>query len=217
MSIDSVGVVGCGLMGSGIAQVCAAAGLRTWVCELNDEALEAGMARLRGFLDDGVSRGKLSEADRASTLEAITPASSLDALSEVDLVVEAIVEDMGAKKSLFEKLDRVLRPEAVRCTNTSSLCVTELAASTRAPELVAGLHFFNPVPLMPVVEIIPTLMSREGLTEELISFAPRARQDARRRAGSARFLVNRLLVPYLLDAVRALEDGTARRKTSTPA
>ena len=165
-------------------------------------------ARLKKSLFDVLS----AEVPGARVLDLFAGAGALGLESLSRGAVEAVVEDMDVKKSLFARLDDVLRADAIRCTNTSSLCVTELAASTRSPQLVAGLHFFNPVPLMPVVEIIPTLMSREDLTEQLVSFAGALGKTPVIAPDRPGFLVNRLLVPYLLDAVRALEDGTGTKE-----
>lgn len=209
--IKKVGVVGCGLMGSGIAQVAAAAGYDTVVREVDDERLEKGMAAIDRFLSKSVEKGKLAEKEREQLLARITPTTSLGEFSETDIVVEAVVEDLEIKKALFAELDDILKPETIRCSNTSSLCITEMAAATRQPERFIGLHFFSPVPLMNVVEVIPTLMTPEDVTEAVSELARSLGKTPIRAPDRPGFIVNRLLVPYLLDAIRALEEGVGSR------
>ena len=210
--IKKVGVVGCGLMGSGIAQVAAAAGYDTVVREVDEERLAKGMAAIDRFLSKGVERGKLTTGEREQILGRIEPTTRLTDFAEVDLVIEAVIEDLDAKKEVFDELDAVMADEAIRCSNTSSLCVTEMAAATKHPDRFVGLHFFSPVPLMAVVEVIPTLITGAEVTKAVTEFSrslgktPILAQD---RPG---FIVNRLLVPYLLDAIRALECGSGTRE-----
>jgi 3-hydroxybutyryl-CoA dehydrogenase len=212
MKIESVGVVGCGLMGSGIAQVAAGAGLATVVREVSDERLNAGMAAIERFLAAGVDRGKLTPERKAEILARIEPTTSLSDLGSVDVVIEAVVEQAGVKKDVFVELDGILKPEAIRCSNTSSLCVTEIAAATRHPDRFVGLHFFNPVPLMKIVEVIPTLMTDRGVTEAVMTLARQLGKTPVLAPDRPGFIVNRLLVPYLLDAVRILEEGVAAKE-----
>ncbi len=210
-TIKKVGVVGCGLMGSGIAQVVAAAGYDTIVREVDDTRLAEGVASIDGFLSKGVERGKLSAEKRDQVLARIQPTTRLADLSEVDLVVEAVIEDLDVKKALFVELDGVLPTEAIRCSNTSSLCITEIAAATAQPQRFVGLHFFSPVPLMGVVEIIPTLMTSAESTATVTEFGRSLGKTPILAPDRPGFIVNRLLVPYLLDAIRALEEGVATR------
>ena len=212
MKIDKVGVVGCGLMGSGIAQVAAGAGLRTVVVEVDDERLKDGMARIDSFLSKGVERGKLTLEQKKELLLQIEPSTRLEDLAEADLVIEAVLEDLGVKKELFSKLDAILRPAAIRCSNTSSLCITEMAAATKYPDRFVGLHFFNPVPLMKVVEVIPALTTDPKVTEAVSGLARRLGKTPVTAPDRPGFIVNRLLVPYLLDAIRALEEGVGTRE-----
>jgi 3-hydroxybutyryl-CoA dehydrogenase len=212
MKIEKVGVIGCGLMGSGIAQVAAGAGLSTVVVEVDEARLREGVGRIGSFLEKGVQRGKLTAEQKKDLLSRIDATTSLEKLAEVDVVIEAVLEDLAVKKELFAKLDSILRPEAIRCSNTSSLCITEMAASTRHPERFVGLHFFNPVPLMKVVEIIPALSTNPKATEAIFGLARRLGKTPIAAPDRPGFIVNRLLVPYLLDAIRALEEGVGTRE-----
>jgi 3-hydroxybutyryl-CoA dehydrogenase len=212
MKVERVGVVGCGLMGSGIAQVAAGAGLPTVVIEVDEKRLEDGMSRIHSFLSKGVERGKMTEAQKAEILSRIAPSTKLEDLKDADLVIEAVVEDLKAKKDLLSRLDSVLGEDAIRCSNTSSLCITEMAAFTRDPRRFVGLHFFNPVPLMKVVEVIPGLATEPGVTEAAQGFARRLGKTPVLAPDRPGFIVNRLLVPYLLDAVRALEEGLGTKE-----
>jgi 3-hydroxybutyryl-CoA dehydrogenase len=212
MKIEKVGVVGCGLMGSGIAQVAAGAGLSTVVVEVDEARLKEGMGRIDSFLEKGVARGKLTPEQKQDVLSRIEATTSLQKLADVDVVIEAVLEDLAVKKELFGKLDSILRPEAIRCSNTSSLCITEMAAGTRHPERFVGLHFFNPVPLMKVVEIIPGLATEPKAAEAVFGLARRLGKTPVAAPDRPGFIVNRLLVPYLLDAIRALEEGVGSKE-----
>lgn len=207
MEIRTVGVVGCGLMGSGIAQVCGMSGFPTVVFDVSREALEKGLAGIEKSLGKLVEKGKLSEEEKARAKSRLRPALELTEFTDCDLVIEAIVENLERKKSLFAELDRTVKSEAIFATNTSSLSVTELVAAVRRAPQFLGLHFFNPVPLMKLVEVVPTVLTDSRVVQVALAFGRRLRKVpilARDRAG---FIVNRLLVPYLLDAVRALEEG----------
>jgi 3-hydroxybutyryl-CoA dehydrogenase len=212
MKIERVGVVGCGLMGAGIAQVAAGAGLATVVREVSEERLSAGMAAIDRFLATGVDRGKMTPERKLEILARIAPTTRLADLGSVDVVIEAVIEDVDVKKQVFVELDAILRPEAIRCSNTSSLCVTEMAAATRHPDRFVGLHFFNPVPLMKIVEVIPTLMTHRGVTDAVMTLARQLGKTPVLAPDRPGFIVNRLLVPYLLDAIRTLEEGVATRE-----
>lgn len=212
MKIERVGVVGCGLMGSGIAQVAAGAGLATVVREVSDERLAAGMAAIERFLTTGVERGKMTAERKAEILGRIEPTTDLSALAGVDVAIEAVVEDVEVKKGLFVELDSILRPDAIRCSNTSSLCITEMAVATKHPERLVGFHFFYPVPLMKIVEVIPTLMTDRSITEVVMTLARRLGKTPVLAPDRPGFIVNRLLVPFMLDAIRALEEGVATKE-----
>jgi 3-hydroxybutyryl-CoA dehydrogenase len=207
MAIKTVGVLGCGLMGSGIAQVCAASGYRTIVKEVDDALLQKGLGRVRKFLDDGVAKGKVTKDARESTLEKLSGTTSFEALAPCDLVIEAIVENVEEKRAAYSGLERVVSSQAVFVSNTSSLCVTELAAATGRPDRFAGLHFFNPVPLMKLVEVIRGLQTSDGTHALVSTFAQSLGKEPIEAPDRPGFIVNRLLVPYLLDAIRAYENG----------
>jgi 3-hydroxybutyryl-CoA dehydrogenase len=207
MEIRTVGVLGCGLMGSGIAQVAAAAGYKTIVREVNDSALQAGLGRIRKFLADGVAKGKVTEDAQNSTLGNLTGTTTTDDLKACDIVVEAIVENVDEKRAIYQSVEAAVRPETIIASNTSSLCITELAAATKRPDRFGGLHFFNPVPLMKLVEVIPALTTSEQTTHMLTAFATSLGKEPIAAPDRPGFIVNRLLVPYLLDAIREYERG----------
>jgi 3-hydroxybutyryl-CoA dehydrogenase len=206
-TIRTVGVVGCGLMGSGIAQVSAAAGYKTIVREVNDGALQAGLARISKFLADGVARGKVTEDAQAKTLANISGTINTADLKDCDIVIEAIVENLEEKRAIYEAVEAVVAPETIIVSNTSSLCITELAAATKHPDRFGGLHFFNPVPLMKLVEVIRALTTSEETNRRLTEFAVSLGKEPIAAPDRPGFIVNRLLVPYLLDAVREYERG----------
>jgi 3-hydroxybutyryl-CoA dehydrogenase len=207
MAIKTVGVLGCGLMGSGIAQISAAAGIATVVLEVNESVLQKGLGRIERFLSDGVARGKVTADARDTTLAHLKGTTSYADLKECDLVVEAIVENVELKKQAYAQVEAHVGPHCLIASNTSSLCITELAAATKRPEKVGGLHFFNPVPLMKLVEVIRALTTSQETYEELFAFAQAVGKEPITAPDKGGFIVNRLLVPYLLDAIRCLEEG----------
>jgi len=206
-AIRNVGVLGCGLMGSGIAQVCAASGYRTIVREVNNIYIDRGLARIRKFIDDGVAKGKVTAAARDRTLANLSGTTTFEALTECDLIVEAIVENADEKKQTYAVLERVLPAATILVSNTSSLCITELAAATRRPDRFGGLHFFNPVPLMKLVEVIRALTTSDETYRTVFAFAKSLGKEPITAPDRPGFIVNRLLVPFLLDAIRAYENG----------
>ncbi|MCB1032448.1 MAG: 3-hydroxybutyryl-CoA dehydrogenase, partial [Acidobacteria bacterium] len=209
MKIKKVGVLGCGLMGAGIAEVSTKAGYKTIVREVSEDLLEKGMGRIRGSLDKAVAKGKLSEKDRDASLERISGAVDLDALADCDLVIEAIVENVEAKRKTFGNLDRVVKDKAIFASNTSSLTITQLAVSTSRPDRFVGLHFFNPVPVMRLVEVVSTLLTAETTVTDTRAFVESLGKHPVNCKDNSGFIVNRLLVPYLLDAIRFYEEGGA--------
>jgi 3-hydroxybutyryl-CoA dehydrogenase len=210
--MKTVGVVGCGLMGSGIAQVSAQAGFVTWVREVDKPTLEKGLGRIRKFLEDGVTKGKLTADARDETLGRIKGTTELQDLATCDLVIEAVVENIEAKRQVFSTLDRIVPASTVLASNTSSLSITEIAATASRPERVLGLHFFNPVPLMKLVEVIRALPTSDAAFEQAKTFVERLGKTAVVAKDTPGFVVNRLLVPYLLDAVRIYESGVASKE-----
>jgi 3-hydroxybutyryl-CoA dehydrogenase len=209
MAIEKVGVLGCGLMGSGIAQTAAQAGLQVTVREVSTELLDKGFANIDNSLSRLVQRGTLSAADRDSTRARLRRTTKLEDLAGCDFIIEAITEQLATKKEAFAALDKVCPPQTIYASNTSSLSITEMAVATRRPERFVGLHFFNPVPIMKLVEVIRTIATDAKVYEEVVAFAGRLGKTPVRTSDRTGFVVNRLLVPYLLDAVRALEDGVA--------
>ena len=205
--IRTVGVVGCGLMGSGIAQVCAQSGYRTIVREVDDAIVNAGLGRIESFLSRGVARGKQSEEEKARALANLSGTTDLEDLAACDLVIEAIVENMDTKRELLAALDGIVGGDALFASNTSSLCITEMASATTRPEQFVGLHFFSPVPIMKMVEVIRGLVTTDETYERGYAFVKTLGKDPVTAPDRPGFIVNRLLIPYLLDAVRAYESG----------
>jgi len=210
--IQKVGVCGCGLMGSGIAQVAATAGCDVVVLEADRAALDRGMAGIRRSLDKFVEKGAIDAPARDAILGRMRTTTDVADLKDRDLVIEAVVENMAVKKELFAALDKLLAPHAIICSNTSSLCVVEMAAATKRPKQVAGLHFFNPVPLMKLVEIVKTIVTDQATIDALFVFAKRLGKTPILAQDTPGFIVNRLLVPYLLYAIRMFESGLASRE-----
>ena len=207
MKIQKVGVLGSGLMGSGIAEVCARAGYPTVVREVNEELLEKGMGRIRGSLDKAVEKGKLEAAQRDEAAARLSGTVDLAAFEDCDLVVEAIVENPEEKRQTFAALDTAVKPEAIFASNTSSLTITQLAMSTKRPDRFVGLHFFNPVPVMKLVEVVRTLATSDDTFQTAFAFVKALGKEPVAARDNSGFIVNRLLVPYILDAIRAYEEG----------
>ncbi|MFG2773118.1 3-hydroxybutyryl-CoA dehydrogenase [Streptomyces sp. NPDC048350] len=209
--VERVGIVGCGLMGSGIAEVCARAGRDVVVVETNRTAAAAGRERISRSLERAATSGKLTDAARDAAVGRITVTTDMELMADRDLVVEAVAEDERAKLEVFAVLDRTVeRRDAVLATNTSSIPVIRLAAATSRPEQVVGLHFFNPVPVLPLVELVPSLLTGEETARRARAFAVDVLgKEVVRAQDRAGFVVNALLVPYLLAAVRMAECGTA--------
>lgn len=211
MQIERVGVVGCGLMGSGIAEVAARHGLDVVVVDADDAAVKAGKVRIEASLANAVRRGKLDAEEETKALEALTFASDLGALADRQLVVEAVTENESIKTSIFRSLDEVvLDQDAILASNTSSIPIMKLAMATRRPDHVIGLHFFNPVPVLPLVELVSSLVTSADTTEQAASFATDVLdKHVIRSQDRAGFIVNALLIPYLLSAIRMMESGFA--------
>jgi 3-hydroxybutyryl-CoA dehydrogenase len=207
MEIRKVGIVGCGLMGSGIAQICAMAGYPTIVLEVSQLLLEKGFAAIDRSLSKLVENEALTAEQRTSALSHLEPTLRLEDLSGCDIVIEAIVENLERKKELFAELDGVAKAEAIFASNTSSLSITEMMTATRRGPQFIGLHFFNPAPLMQLVEVIKTVVSDPEVVRAGFEFARTLGKTPILTTDRAGFIVNRLLVPYLLDAVRAFEEG----------
>jgi 3-hydroxybutyryl-CoA dehydrogenase len=207
MKIEKVGVVGCGLMGSGIAQVTAVAGLPTKVLEVSQDLLDKGLASINRSLSKLVEKGELTDQQKSQAVARLQPTLSLADFADCDLVIEAIVENLERKRQLFSELDRLVKPEAILGSNTSSIPITELILATRRPARVLGLHFFNPVPLMKLVEVVKTVVTDPEVVQLALDFARLLGKTPILTTDRAGFIVNRLLIPYLLDAVRAFQEG----------
>ncbi len=206
MDIKKVGVVGCGLMGSGIAQVSAAAGFNVAVLEAEQRFLDKGFASIEKSLAKLEEKGKLKEP--AATIRGrLKGTLKLEDLADCDIVIEAIIENIDEKKKMFAKLDAIVKKDAIFATNTSSISVTEVMTATKRPDRFVGLHFFNPVPLMALVEVARTIATDNAVFETAYEFGKKLGKTPVRTSDKTGFIVNRLLVPYLLDAVRAYEEG----------
>jgi 3-hydroxybutyryl-CoA dehydrogenase len=194
-------------MGSGIAQVCAAAGFKTIVREVNDQYLARGLGRIQKFLDDGVAKGKVEQSVRDTTLANLSGTTSFSTLADCDLIVEAIVESLDEKRQTYVTLENIIGAHTILVSNTSSLCITELASLSKRPDRFGGLHFFNPVPIMKLVEVIRALTTSDETYRTVFAFAESLGKEPITAPDRPGFIVNRLLVPYLLDAIRAYENG----------
>ncbi|HKH47299.1 MAG TPA: 3-hydroxybutyryl-CoA dehydrogenase [Thermoanaerobaculia bacterium] len=209
MQIRKVGVLGCGLMGSGIAEISARAGYETVVREVSEEVVEKGIQKIHGSLGKAVDKGKMSAEDRDAAVSRLSGAVGLDALADCDIVIEAIIENIDEKRKTFTALDEVVKKDALFASNTSSLTITQMAMFTRRPDQFVGLHFFNPVPVMKLVEVVRTLLTSDAAYETAFELARSVGKEPIACRDNSGFVVNRLLVPYLLDAIRALEEGVA--------
>ncbi len=211
MTIKKVGVVGCGLMGGGIAQTCAQSGYEVVVREVNQELLDKGLARIYNAWDMMATKGKLTKGQVDENRSRLHGTLNLEDYADCDLVIEAVIENMEEKLRLFPALDRIVKPEALLLTNTSSLNVTQMGAVTKRPQKVCGLHFFNPAPVMKLVEVVQTISSSEDTIEVVKQFAISLGKTPVLAKDTAGFIVNFLLIPYLIAAIRLLENGQASR------
>jgi len=209
VEIRKVGVLGCGLMGSGIAQVAAVAGYEVWVREVEAGLLEQGMGRIKGSLAKLVEKGRMAAADQETATRRLHATTKLQDLKECDLVVEAITENLDLKKSTFKELGALCRQEAIFASNTSSFPIGEMGEASGRPDRFVGLHFFNPVPLMALVEVIRAPKTRDDVVQAARAFGERVGKTPILAKDTPGFVVNRLLVPYLLEAVRMVERGDA--------
>jgi len=205
--IQTVGVLGCGLMGSGIAQVCAQSGYRTIIREIDENLVKSGLTRIEQFLEQGVKRGKINPKDRDGVIANLSGTTKIHDLSEADIIVEAIVENLDVKREVFGAIDDIVGDDTLFASNTSSLCITEIASAIKRPERFLGLHFFSPVPVMKLVEVIRGLATSDETYKRGFAFAKSLKKDPVTAPDRPGFIVNRLLIPYLLDAIRAHESG----------
>jgi 3-hydroxybutyryl-CoA dehydrogenase len=207
--IRRVAVLGCGLMGSGIAEVSAKAGYETWVRELNDDLVARGRTNITKSLGRAVDKGKLEASARDETLGRLNFTTALEDLGDADIVIEAVTEDIELKNEMFRTLDRVCGEHTIFASNTSSLTIAAMAAATNRPHRFVGLHFFNPVPVMKLVEVVRTIAVDQEVYRTAFDFARALGKEPVEAKDTSGFIVNRLLVPYMLDAIRCLEQGLA--------
>jgi len=212
MEIKRVGVVGCGLMGSGITQVCAQSGYQVVVSEVNDELLNKGLASISSFLTRNVKKGRVSQAEKEATLARIKGTTNTRDFSDCDLVIEAAIENMDVKKKIFAELDKICSEDAILASNTSCLSIIDMATATTRPEKVLGIHFFNPVPLMKLLEIVKTIATSDETLEIGQEFGKSIGKTTIIAPDTPGFIVNRLLLPFMLGAFRMLDTGGATRE-----
>ncbi len=212
MEIKKVGVVGCGVMGNGITQVCAQSGYQVVVSEVNDELLNKGLASINRSLTKGVEREKITQQDKDATLARIKGTTNLKDFSDCDLVIEAAVENLDLKKKLFAELDKICPKHAILATNTSCLSIIAAAVVTSRPDKVLGIHFFNPAPIMKLVEIVKTIATSDEAVEISESFGKSLGKTTIIAQDMPGFVVNRLVVPFMLNAIRMLETGVATKE-----
>lgn len=209
MDIKKVGVLGCGLMGSGIAQVAATAGFQTVVKEVSDEFINRGFAGIEKSLARFAEKGTITSDQQGEIRNRLSGTTSFEDLKDCDIIIEAIIENLDEKRSTYQQLDALCKPETIFASNTSSLSITEMmtATSPERQKRFVGLHFFNPVPLMKLVEVVRTILTDEAVYEQAVDFAQKLGKVPVRAGDKTGFIVNRLLVPYMLDSIRALEEG----------
>lgn len=207
--IKRVGVLGCGLMGSGIAQISAAAGYETLVREVSDELCQRGIGGIGKQLGKAVEKGKLAAEDRDAIVGRLKGTTNLEDLRDCDIIIEAVVEDLAVKNQMWQTLDAVCGPETIFASNTSSLTIADMAAATKRPERMVGLHFFNPVPVMKLVEVVKTIATDPAVFDTAFAFARSLGKEPIVCKDNSGFVVNLLLVPYMMDSIRALEQGVA--------
>jgi 3-hydroxybutyryl-CoA dehydrogenase len=212
MTIKKIGICGFGQMGSGIAEVVAKAGLQVIACEVNDELLNKGYSRIKKSLAKAVEKGKLDEAGMKAILERGSGTTNLNDLADCDLIIEAIIENIDEKLKTWKRLDSIVKKEAIFASNTSSLSITEMGAATKRPDKFCGLHFFNPVPVMKLVEVVKTIATSDETFQTAKAFGEQVGKTVVSCKDSPGFVVNRLLVPYLFDAIRAYQDGVATKE-----
>ncbi len=207
MEISRVGVVGLGTMGAGIAQVCVQSGVETVGREVSDELAERGRATIEHYLARGVEKGRMSQEEMDAALGRLTLATDLAALADCDLVIEAVIEDLPTKLAVFSELDGIVAPDAILATNTSALSVTEIADASERPHRVVGMHFFNPAPVLKLVEVVRTERTSDEMFESAYAFAERIGKEPIACNDTPGFVVNRILIPLLNDCVRVIDEA----------
>ncbi|MBW2119006.1 MAG: 3-hydroxybutyryl-CoA dehydrogenase [Deltaproteobacteria bacterium] len=209
MSVEKIGVLGCGLMGAGIAQVCAQSGLQTVVREIDQKFIDNGFCIIEKNVQKAVEKVKISKEDKDAMWSKIQGTLELDDMKECDLIIEAVVENLELKNEMFSTLDKICPEKTILASNTSSLTIMAMAASTNRPDRFCGLHFFNPVPVMQLVEVVKTIATRQQTTDTCFEFCKRIGKTPILAKDNSGFIVNRLLIPYLLDAIKVFEEGLA--------
>ena len=209
MEIRKVGVLGCGLMGAGIAQVAATAGFETVVKEVSDDLIAKGFGGIEKSLAKFAEKGTITSGQQTEIRGRLSGTTSFDKLADCDIIIEAIIENLDEKRSTYRQLDEICKPETIFASNTSSLSITEMmtATSPERQQRFVGMHFFNPVPLMKLVEVVKTILTDEAVYEQAVEFGKKLGKVPVRAGDKTGFIVNRLLVPYMLDSIRALEEG----------
>lgn len=210
MSIQTVGIVGAGSMGAGIANLAAMSGFKVILRDVNDEFLQNGLSRIEKFMEKSVSKGKMTEAEKTEALENIKTTTSMDDFKDADVVIEAIIEDLSAKQDVFAELDKIVSGDVVLASNTSSMSITAIAGATNRPELVAGMHFFNPPQLMKLVEVVRGYNTSDETVEELKAFSIKLKKEPIEvKKDTPGFIVNRVMIPQFIEAIKLLEEGVA--------
>ena len=210
MEIKRIGVLGAGSMGNGIALVAAQAGYQVIMRDIEDRFVQNGLKAIEKFVTKSVEKGKMTEDQKKAISGRIKGTTRMEELKDVDFVIEAVFEDLGLKRNVFKQLDELTRPDVILATNTSSMSVTEIAVSTKRPEKVAGMHFFNPAPLMKLVEVIRAYHTSEETTRTVMEMARKmGKEPVEVKKDSPGFIVNRLMIPHMMEAIRMLEEGVA--------
>ncbi len=213
MEIKKVAVLGAGTMGNGIAQVCAQVGCDVVMRDIEERFVENGMKSIDRFLSKGVEKGKMTEDDKAAILGRIKGSTDMKDCGDADLIIEAVIEDIELKKSVFKELDEITRPETILATNTSSMSITEIASATKRPDKVVGMHFFNPVPLMKLVEVIRGYYSSDESVAVVTEFSKKlGKITVEVKKDSPGFIVNRIMIPHMIEAIKIVEEGIASKE-----
>ncbi len=212
MEIKNIGILGCGQMGSGIAEVAAKSGFEVIICEVNEQALTKGLSKIQKSLAKAVERGKLAAEAMEAALARVTGTVYVADLADCDIVIEAVFEELATKQRVFAELDQVIQPEAILATNTSSISIAAIAAATKRGDKVIGMHFFNPVPVMQLVEYVPSILTSPETIAAVSALGEALGKTGVLAKDSPGFIVNRLLVSYLIDAIRVYEQGLASRE-----
>jgi len=210
MQVKTIGVLGAGSMGNGIAQLAAQAGYQVIMRDIEDRFIETGFKTIQDFLSKSVGKGKITEEHKKETLAKIKGATRMEDLKDADFIIEAVFEDLELKKNVFKQLDELVRPDVILTTNTSSMSITEIATSTKRPDKVAGMHFFNPAPLMRLVEVVRGMLTSDGTVQTIKEMAKNmGKEPVEVKKDTPGFIVNRLMMPHLLEAIKIFEEGIA--------